>query len=106
MLNTNAFDNNRKRTSVVVRTPGGGGGGWGGATLLVKGADTCVMPFVDRANGACPYFDQTQVRRLSGGAPCRCKRVHERRIYACKASTREQRKPTISPRAPLSRRDA
>ncbi len=63
MLNTNAFDNNRKRTSVVVRTSGGGSGGWGGATLLVKGADTCVMPFVDRANGACPYFDETQVRR-------------------------------------------
>jgi magnesium-transporting ATPase (P-type) len=63
VLNSNAFDNNRKRTSVVVRTGGGGGGGgWGGATLLVKGADTCVMPFVDRDGGACPYFDETQAR--------------------------------------------
>ena len=61
VLNSNAFDNNRKRTSVVVRASGGGGaGGWGGATLLVKGADTCVMPFVDRAGDACPHFDATQ----------------------------------------------
>eukprot|EP00292_Cryptomonas_paramecium_P002149 CAMPEP_0113680182 /NCGR_PEP_ID=MMETSP0038_2-20120614/11140_1 /TAXON_ID=2898 /ORGANISM="Cryptomonas paramecium" /LENGTH=1529 /DNA_ID=CAMNT_0000598461 /DNA_START=386 /DNA_END=4971 /DNA_ORIENTATION=+ /assembly_acc=CAM_ASM_000170 len=55
VLNTNAFDNNRKRTSVVVRAAGEDR-----VMLLVKGADTCVMPFVDRDGGACPYFKTTQ----------------------------------------------
>jgi len=52
VLSTNAFDNNRKRTSVVVRDP------TGQLHLFVKGADTSVMPFVDY--NSCPYFDETQ----------------------------------------------
>lgn len=52
ILNTNAFDNNRKRTSVVVQDPEGN------LMLLVKGADTSVMPFVDYDK--CLFFDETQ----------------------------------------------
>ena len=52
VLAFNGFDNNRKRTSAVVRRPDGR------VLLLVKGADACVMPFVDRA--ASPNAGQTQ----------------------------------------------
>lgn len=48
----NPFDNNRKRTSLVVQTEEGA------IVLLVKGADTSVMPFIDDA--ACPFFATTQ----------------------------------------------
>jgi magnesium-transporting ATPase (P-type) len=52
VLHVNPFDNNRKRTSVVVEDEAGG------KMLLVKGADTSVMPFVDHAQ--CPFFTETQ----------------------------------------------
>jgi phospholipid-translocating ATPase len=52
ILNVNPFDNNRKRTSVVVEDEAGK------KLLLVKGADTSIMPFVD--HGQCPFFSETQ----------------------------------------------
>lgn len=52
ILNTNAFDNNRKRTSVIVENENKD------LVLLVKGADTSIMPFVDYST--CLYFDETQ----------------------------------------------
>jgi phospholipid-translocating ATPase len=52
VLNTNSFDNNRKRTSVICKNP------QGELILFVKGADTSVMPFVEY--NKCPFFDETQ----------------------------------------------
>mmetsp|Transcript_11831 Transcript_11831/g.27255 ORF Transcript_11831/g.27255 Transcript_11831/m.27255 type:complete len:1730 (-) Transcript_11831:60-5249(-) len=53
VLNFNAFDNNRKRTSVVISDEGRTN-----ILLLIKGADTSVMPFIDV--NACPYYRSTQ----------------------------------------------
>ena len=47
----NPFDNNRKRTSLVVETEEGA------LVLLVKGADTSVMPFIDQST--CPFYKRT-----------------------------------------------
>lgn len=52
VLVTNAFDNNRKRTSVVVQE-----GAHGEIILLVKGADTSVMPFIE---DTCGFFEKSQ----------------------------------------------
>ena len=52
VLNVNAFDNDRKRSSVVVRDS------FDSISLLVKGADTSIMPFVDNQN--CPSINETQ----------------------------------------------
>jgi len=52
VLHANAFDNTRKRTSVVVRCADER------ILLLVKGADTSVMPFCE----ACNYFAETQAQ--------------------------------------------
>ena len=52
MKQFNPFDNNRKRTSLVVQTEEGH------LVLLVKGADTSVMPFIDQL--ACPFHKTTQ----------------------------------------------
>uniref|UniRef100_A0A0C3SL24 Phospholipid-transporting ATPase n=1 Tax=Guillardia theta (strain CCMP2712) TaxID=905079 RepID=A0A0C3SL24_GUITC len=53
VLNFNAFDNNRKRTSVVISDETKSN-----ILLLIKGADTSVMPFIDV--NACPYYKSTQ----------------------------------------------
>jgi len=52
VLVQNAFDNNRKRTSCIVQK-----GADGPVMILVKGADTSVMPFVEES---CQYFEATQ----------------------------------------------
>ena len=52
ILNINPFDNDRKRSSVVIRDS------FDVISLLVKGADTSVMPFVDSEN--CQFLSDTQ----------------------------------------------
>ncbi len=54
LLNVNAFDNDRKRSSVIVRDS------FDVIRLLVKGADTSVMPFID--SNSCSFVAETQAQ--------------------------------------------
>uniref|UniRef100_A0A7S4QNF9 Phospholipid-transporting ATPase n=1 Tax=Alexandrium monilatum TaxID=311494 RepID=A0A7S4QNF9_9DINO len=62
VLDVCEFDNNRKRSSIVVRYPDGQ------LVLLLKGADTSVLPYVRTGVGKCEehlsYFAQRGLRTL------------------------------------------